>query len=356
MTPRMLDFTVPGAPGAHVTVTEADGSLVFVVRIAPGAQGEVGDLRGVFFQVADEGLLPRLMVSGADVTDRQFKAEAVTDLGQGANMKGSGTARFDAGIEIGTAGLGRGDDIRTTTFTLSAAGAPLTLDLVRNVEFGIRIASAGSAGHRADTVKLTGTSPSVICFYPGTRIATPAGEVAVEALRIGDLVLTAEGEAAPVRWMGRQTVATRFADPLRVLPIRIMAGALGDNLPGRDLLVSPDHALLVEGILVHAAALVNGRSILREAEVPRLFTYHHVELADHALVLAEGVPAESFVDNAERLGFDNWAEHEALCGHLPPVAEMDRPRAKSHRQVPMRTRRHLDARAAALHLPDAAAA
>src|SRR4051794_5328758 len=85
----------------------------------------------------------------------------------------------------------------------------------------------------------------VICFYPGTCIRTPVGEVAVETLRIGDMVLTAEGRAMPVRWLGRQTVSTLFADPLRVLPIRIAAGALAENLPARDLLVSPDHAILV---------------------------------------------------------------------------------------------------------------
>ncbi len=48
--------------------------------------------------------------------------------------------------------------------------------------------------------------------------------------------------------------------------------------------------------------------------MPASFTYFHVELANHALVLAEGVPAETFVDNVERLAFDNWAEHEALYG------------------------------------------
>ena len=206
-----------------------------------------------------------------------------------------------------------------------------------------------------NTVGGTGGSiEAVICFYPGTLVRTPDGNVAIESLKIGDLVLTHGGEAAPIRWMGRQTVSTRFADPLRVLPIRIRAGALDDNLPKRDLLVSPDHALLVDGVLVQAGALVNGLSILREHEVPVVFTYHHVELASHALILAEDVPAETFVDNIDRQAFDNWAEHEALYAHLPPITEMDHPRAKSHRQVPMRTRQRLAARAAALHGADSA--
>jgi hypothetical protein len=180
----------------------------------------------------------------------------------------------------------------------------------------------------------------LLCFLEGTLIATPTGPRPVEDLRIGDPVLTAEGAVAPVRWMGRRTLHAfgpegyLRADPLRVMPIRIRAGALGAGLPERDLLVSPDHAILVDDILIQAGALVNGRSIVRENRLPERFTFHHVELADHALILAEGVPAETFVDNVDRLGFDNWAEHEALYGRAPSIAEMRYPRAQSHRQVP----------------------
>lgn len=182
------------------------------------------------------------------------------------------------------------------------------------------------------------------CYYPGTRIGTPAGEVPVEDLHIGDAVLTADGDARPVRWIGRNTVSTRFGDPLRILPIRIKAGALGDGLPARDLLVSPDHAVLVEDVLIQAGALVNGISVIRESQVPETFTYYHVELAAHALLLAEGTPAETFVDNIDRMAFDNWAEHEALYG-AAPIAEMPYARVKAARQLPARLRQKMQARA-----------
>lgn len=184
-----------------------------------------------------------------------------------------------------------------------------------------------------------------ICFCAGTRIATPAGPVAVEELRIGQLVSTADGGSAPVLWVGRQTVSTVFGDPQRVLPIRIRAGALEDNLPQRDLLVSPCHALLVDGVLVQVGALVNGRSIVREDAMPSVFTYYHVETEAHALVLAEGVAAETFIDNVGRQAFDNWAEHEALYPDGRAIPELPYPRAAAARQVPAALAARLQQRA-----------
>jgi autotransporter passenger strand-loop-strand repeat protein len=222
----------------------------------------------------------------------------------------------------------------TSTLTISQGGQTYDVSLQGNYAGDTFVLAADGYG---------GTEITITCFYPGTRLASAEGEIMVEAIRPGTLLRTASDALKPVRWLGRSTVSTRFADPLRVLPIRITAGALGDQLPARDLLVSPDHALFIGGILVQAGALVNGVSIRREVDVPEIFTYYHVELATHELLLAEGVPTESFVDNVDRMHFDNWAEHEAL-GDTAPIAEMPYPRAKSARQVPPSLRRILDAR------------
>ncbi len=207
--------------------------------------------------------------------------------------------------------------------------------------------STGNGSLQSGDVAVTSFT-GTFCFMAGTRIQTPGGWTAVENLRRGDMVLTADGRAEPVEWLGVQTVATRFADPLRVLPIRIKAGALAENLPCRDLLLSPDHALLIGNVLIHAGALVNGGSIVRESQVPPIFSYFHVELADHALIVAEGVAAETFVDNADRLAFENWAEHAALYPAGKPIAEMPYPRAKAARQVPLPIRKALALRQQAL--------
>lgn len=225
-----------------------------------------------------------------------------------------------------------GDWNGATSDSFNASGGPGVVDPVTTADF--------------QTLSLLGytVNASAICFMAGTMIRTPAGEAPIESLKPGDLVVTMEGEAQPVRWLGKQTISSVFADPLRNWQVRVMAGALGDNVPGRDLLVSPDHALLVDDVLIHAGALVNGTSIVRETTVPRTFVYYHVELDDHSLILAENTPVETFVDNVDRMNFDNWAEHEALYPEGRAIAEMDTPRAKARRQVPARIRLALDLR------------
>jgi hypothetical protein len=187
------------------------------------------------------------------------------------------------------------------------------------------------------------------CFAAGTHIRTPSGDVAVETLKAGDLVTLRDGRSAPIIWLGIRTISTRFADPLRVLPIRIKAGALADGLPKRDLLTSPDHAILIDRLLIQTGALVNGVSIIQETQMPEIFTYYHVEVAEHSLIFAEDVLAETFVDAVDPLAFDNWAQHEAAHGKSETINAMEYPRAKACRQIPRPVRNRLAARAAAMY-------
>ena len=197
------------------------------------------------------------------------------------------------------------------------------------------------------------------CFLAGTQIATPAGAVAVESLRIGDVVVTVDGGRAPVRWLGRQSVVTAFGPPQARWPVLVRAGALGEGVPARDLKVTSDHALLVDGVLIQAGALVNGGSVRRlsKAELGERYTVFHIETEHHELVLAEGVAAETFVDNASRRRFDNHADYVALYGEAPAaIVELERPRIKSARQVPRSIRVLLEERSRALRSADQAVA
>ena len=177
----------------------------------------------------------------------------------------------------------------------------------------------------------------VECFLTGTRILTEHGKVAVENLKIGDRIRTADSKLEPVKWIGRQTIQPDLVkSPLRGYPVLIKAGALGHNIPCRDLYVSPCHSLLVEGLLIDAGALVNELSIVY-TQPSETFVYYHVELERHALLVAEGASAESYLPQKEtREEYDNSDEYEALHPHGSNLMlwPMDYPRVSSKNKVP----------------------
>jgi hypothetical protein len=140
----------------------------------------------------------------------------------------------------------------------------------------------------------------------GTLIGTPGGAVAAETLRPGDAVLALENGqpvARPLRSVYRLDIAPdRHPMPARVLPLRVMAGALAPGVPSRDLLLSPDHPVFVEGALFQAQSLGNGASIAQPAASGTL-AYIHLELGRHGLLLAEGVAVASYLDTGDRSQF-----------------------------------------------------
>jgi hypothetical protein len=194
-----------------------------------------------------------------------------------------------------------------------------------------------------DTSSPIGTA----CFRVGTRIATPDGPVAVEDLDPGDEVTTAFGATLTVKWIGHRTVdCRRHPRPWDVMPVRIEAGAFRPGSPCRDLWLSPDHALLVDGVLIPVRYLLNGATILQE-ETDEV-TYFHVETqnaageANHTVLLAEGLPAESYLDTGNRRAFANGGGELQLypdfaldiwkrAGIAPLVLEGQALRAVRHR-------------------------
>jgi GH24 family phage-related lysozyme (muramidase) len=136
-----------------------------------------------------------------------------------------------------------------------------------------------------------GGQSSAACFVAGTHIATERGAVRVETLRAGERIITVRGErgAREAIWLGHRTVdCHRHPKPHDVWPVRILAHAFGDGRPCRDLLLSPDHSVFVGGALTPIGYLVNGASIIQEPT--DAVTYWHVELPQHDILLAEGLP------------------------------------------------------------------
>ncbi|MEO0751879.1 MAG: Hint domain-containing protein [Pseudomonadota bacterium] len=186
-----------------------------------------------------------------------------------------------------------------------------------------------------DNTIVADASPGVFCFARGTLIATPTGQKRVEDLRIDDAVQTQGGHAVPIKWIGRQTVS-RINHSVHMQPVRITAGALGKNIPDRDLTVTADHGMVLDGIVINAACLINRATIdwVPMADLEDSFIIYHVETEDHDVIFADNAPAETFVDYASRRGFDNVDEYLALYGSERIIPDMLTPRVTSARLLP----------------------
>ncbi|OCJ03510.1 hypothetical protein A6U86_30820 [Rhizobium sp. AC27/96] len=160
------------------------------------------------------------------------------------------------------------------------------------------IPEGATYSYDTNTETLTFTS----CFLRGTRIRTPDGDMPVEELRVGDLVATHRG-ASEIIWIGRRMIDPKGIDkPHDTLPIRIKADSIAENVPERDLLISPDHCMFFEQALIPTKFLINGTTITQETMLDR-FEYYHIELAQHSIVLAEGAQTETYLDLGDRLSF-----------------------------------------------------
>lgn len=151
-----------------------------------------------------------------------------------------------------------------------------------------------------------GTDVTVLaCFLTGVMIATPGGERPVESLSVGDLVSVIEHGrciSRPVTWIGSRTVRLEADATIDAYPVRVRAGAFADNLPHRDLLVTSEHCIHVDNVLVPVRMLVNGDSIVVDTSIAH-FTYFHIELEQHAILVAEGLQTESYLDTGNRGNF-----------------------------------------------------
>ena len=341
------DLAVTNLVGGNVSVLLGNGSggfsaqTTFSVGIFP-ASVAIGDLDG-------DGSADDLAVANTSSNNVSVL------LGNGSG--GFARTNFAAGtnptsVAIGDLdGDGSADDLAVSNFTSNNVSVLLgdgsggfstqTTFAVGNGADSVAIGDLDSDGSANDLAvsNFTSNNVSVLieCFITGTNILTDQGEIAVEDLKIGDTVITATGQPENIKWIGKQTIEPyQVKNPLRGNPVLIKAGALGNNLPCRDLYVSPDHAMFVDGLLINAGALVNDISIV-QTEPTESFTYYHVELENHCLLVAEGTAAESYLPQKEnRREYDNFAEYEDLYpdGSNLMLWPMDYPRISSWNKVP----------------------
>ena len=170
----------------------------------------------------------------------------------------------------------------------------------------------------------------VICFTPGTRITTPDGPRLIEELREGDRVSTRDNGAEEIQWIGsrRMSGARLFALP-RLRPIRFRAGALGIDRPDEELLVSPEHRMLIKGcearalfntdeVLVAAKDLINKDTIRVDLAV-REVTYIHLLLPRHQILWANGLETESFHPASASLDGLDGDDRDRLLAQVPAL-------------------------------------
>ena len=146
-----------------------------------------------------------------------------------------------------------------------------------------------------------------VCFLADSMIATPKGVVAVQDLHKGDEVLTYVDGVASVgtlSWAGMAhcTVNPALPDDMAGYPVRVRANAIADGVPYKDMLLTAEHCLFFNGVFIPARMLVNGVSIFYDKSITS-YNYYHIETPDHAIIMADGMLTESYLDTGNRRSF-----------------------------------------------------
>jgi hypothetical protein len=260
------------------------------VEIDDGALTLAGDPSHTSSIVFDGG--GALSIAPAAIDDAGAFAPTIQGFGQGdtVDLMGLVGGAIESQVASG------GETLVTLRGMVGGVSATEQLTFDSASLAGMLSSDGGAAG--------TLVEMSVACFARGARILTDQGEVAVEDLCIGNLVVTAAGALRPVRWIGHRKVnLSRHPYPAAVLPVRVCRGAFGDELPHCDLWLSPGHNVAYDGVLIPISALINGVSVA--AIDMDWIEYWHVELDSHDILFAEGLPAESYLDCGNRSAFSN---------------------------------------------------
>ncbi|AHK70464.1 Hint domain-containing protein [Gluconobacter oxydans] len=310
-------LSIDGNSVANNTVLKDGGTLDL---LSPKAS-VTGSLEFAGAGTLIQSVAPSSTAYGVQAVISGFEADDTIDL------EGMGSAATLSSVTSGG----------NTLVTVMDGKTSETLTFAGDYAADFFVLGADSAGG------LTVTAEGTPCYCPGTAILTETGERPVETLEIGDRLITRNGAIRPIRWIGRRAYDGRFAAGRSdIMPVRIAAGALGEGLPRRDLVISPLHAMFLDGVLVPVHALVNNRTIT-QAEQVDVVEYIHIELETHDIIFAEGAASETFIDDGSRGMFHNAREYAELYPDAEPVAaRYCAPRVESGEELEA-IRRRLDA-------------
>jgi len=260
-------------------------------------------------------VLDKTDTSTLDLTGLAFGTMA----GLGTTINGFDTIDFASGahwqLSGNTLGLARqqvingftlGDTIMLTGFSMTSivflADTEIELRSGSTIEY-LTIAVTTTADYHITASSLgTEITFQIPCFAAGTRILTDRGKIPVQDLSVGETVITFGAEDRPIIWIGKRTIDLKHhPDPETVQPVRIAANALAENVPDRDLFLSPDHAIYIDGYLIPAKELLNQSNITQDGR--DRITYYHIELDQHAVIFAENTAVETYLDTGNRSCF-----------------------------------------------------
>jgi hypothetical protein len=327
LTASILYNTVASGPATNLTI-EAGGSLIVpvllfsfnvveTVTISATGSGGYLELGGLTVGGFSGGKSPNVVLDFANAGPTMVNTGVIqidnVDLSSPptATQVITDVARGDEIVIKGADFTGDTVSLNTTTSDLTVMNGTTTVFTMNNVS--LQPGAANSFVASGDVIQ-------AVCYVRGTMIQTPAGERPVETLRPGMQVITlVDADEVPraVKWVGHRRIdLTRHPQSETVAPIRVGRDAFADNVPHRDLLLSPDHAVFFDGKLICVRQLVNGSTIRRERGWT-VVEYYHVELDRHAILLAEGLAVESYLDTGNRAFFANSGMPLMLHPNLP---------------------------------------
>ncbi|WP_135505978.1 Hint domain-containing protein [Roseovarius aestuariivivens] len=326
-----------GFRGAFViswSQTEVDGLAAAPVQSL--TVGSAWSWRGDLVRVDGPNEVLRLERGEHETVSRKCAAKLVRRLVRAARTNTTDLGAIDISGPLRDCGFVVTNGVKSYTVTIIevGAGAPPLLMFVDDIP--PRDTDMWVVHHSLAAQTRTATGPEsggIICFTPGTRIDTPDGPKRVEDLLEGDRVRTKDNGDEEIQWIGsrRMSGARLFAMP-HLRPVRIRAGALGVERPDEELLVSPEHRMLVEGdvaralfntseVLVSARDLINGNTVAVDLTV-REVTYIHLLLPRHQILWANGVETESFHPASASLTALNATDRERLL-KINPYLELE---------------------------------